>query len=296
MSSSDSYSWMPGWLRKFLNLDTEMPGYTPGTPGPGPRASASYTPPRVAPASAPSVAAPAAVSSYTPPAVPAISSTPPAASYTPPTGTPSWQRTPEELANASYLNTSGGAGSWRPAGGPPPLAPRVVGSSEENGSGAGTGNPERSSVPTGSVGPEGFVQPIGYGIRTYVRGALPPQGLEQFTREFRATLTDVWNFYSYWTRFQTDELFRMGREAVDVVIENLPSGGTTSSSSGSSVRRIKVNTGGNGNGEKKAAPPPPAAVATPPAETPAKPTASATPPKPADKPGDAKGSTKPNSK
>jgi len=77
---------------------------------------------------------------------------------------------------------------------------------------------------------------------------LPPQGLEQFTREVRATLTDVWNFYSYWTRFQTDAIVKAGREIVD----SLPGGeSSTATSSTSSVRRIKV-AGANGSGERKA--------------------------------------------
>jgi len=86
------------------------------------------------------------------------------------------------------------------------------------------------------------VQPIGYLIRSYVRGALPPQGLEQFTREARATFTDVWKFYSYWTRFQTDELFRMGRELTDALF-----GGRGRSLEGGNggreqPRRIRVTT------------------------------------------------------
>lgn len=95
-----------------------------------------------------------------------------------------------------------------------------------------------------------------YVVRSYARGALPPQGLEQFTREVRATLTDVWNFYSYWTRFQTDAIVKVGRE----IVESLPSseGGTTTSS----VRRIKV-AGANGSGEKKVSTTPEAESAAP---------------------------------
>jgi hypothetical protein len=96
--------------------------------------------------------------------------------------------------------------------------------------------------------PEGYVQPVGYLFRAYARGALPPQGLEQFTRETRATATDVWNFYSYWTRFQTEELFRLGRELFDIVFDDPPP--TADSSTSGTVRRIKVTTV-NGNGDEK---------------------------------------------
>ncbi|HMQ32201.1 MAG TPA: hypothetical protein PKD53_15835, partial [Chloroflexaceae bacterium] len=145
----------------------------------------------------------------------------------------------------------------------------------------GTVRPDGTVSPGGDVprvATEGYVQPVGYMLRSYARGALPPQGLEQFTREFRATLTDVWNFYSYWTRFQTDELARIGREAMDVVVDNLPAGTETTTAGTTSVRRIKV-TVGNGNGEKKVDrvattttvdPPPeptPAAPPAPPAPT-----------------------------
>lgn len=185
MSAPSSFSWMPTWLRKFLNLDDELPRY-------GPSSSSSY---RMAEPSAPS--APRTVS-YKPAQ---------ASSYTPPTST--WTPTSRSTTPGSSAASEADAGS--------------------------------------SKAPEGYIQPVSYVVRSYARGMLPPQGLEQFTREVRATLTDVWNFYSYWTRFQTDAIFKVGRE----IVESLPGGESgTATSSTSSVRRIKV-AGVNGNGEKK---------------------------------------------
>jgi hypothetical protein len=56
---------------------------------------------------------------------------------------------------------------------------------------------------------EGYVQPISFLLRAYARGSLPPQGLEQFTKELRATGQQLWEFYDYWLRFQTDELVKI---------------------------------------------------------------------------------------
>ncbi|WP_129671972.1 hypothetical protein [Candidatus Chloroploca sp. Khr17] len=269
MSSSNSYSWMPEWLRKFLNLDSEPTSYgsassvsTQSSYSPPARQSFSYTPPQA-------TYTPSTQATYTPPEATYTPST--QATYTPPSSgeasTANNAETPPRFAIE---------GSWKPNT-PPPPAPRT------NGNGSGNGNGSSYNL-------EGYVQPIGYGVRTYLRGSLPPQGLEQFTREFRATLTDVWNFYSYWTRFQTDELVRIGREAVDTVIENLP--GDSSASSAPTVRRIKVNMA-NGNGQNKASVAP-EAKATP--EAKAAPEASDGPPPPAasDKPADASDSAAPS--
>jgi hypothetical protein len=116
------------------------------------------------------------------------------------------------------------------------------------------------------------VQPIGYLIRSYVRGALPPQGLEQFTREARATFTDVWKFYSYWTRFQTDELFRMGRELTDALF-----GGRGRSLEGGNggreqPRRIRVTTA---NGPEETKKPVQSSAPSPPSNAPPSAAASA---------------------
>lgn len=255
--SPGSYSWLPGFLRRFLNLDDEMPSY-----GPSSSQGSSYS----APSSRPAF--------YTPPAP---SYTPPAPSYTPsqasdqapeaprfaPTFTPSEQTTPRF------------ASTYTPPAGPPAPAPRVAGAEPAPPASVTPG----ANLPGGL--PEGYVQPIGYLLRSFARGALPPQGLEQFTRETRATSTDVWNFYSYWTRFQTEEFFRIGRELFDTLFEDRPGAEGAPSPGSQSIRRIKVTTGnGNGHAEEKKVervattttidPPPaptPAAPPTPPAPT-----------------------------
>lgn len=93
------------------------------------------------------------------------------------------------------------------------------------------------------------VQPIGYLLRAYARGALPPQGLEAFTREVRTTTEKVLNFYGYWIRFQTEELLRIAGDIGNAVVEALP--GEKSRTQSQTIRRIKVVAdNGNGNGPK----------------------------------------------
>jgi hypothetical protein len=240
MSSSRSYSWMPDWLRKFLNLDDELPNY--GSGGGGAYSAPQYDTP--------------------PPARPQASYTPPQAAsavYTP--APPTWTPTRLEDSSTGSYRMVGPTGEATGMQFSAPPAPAMRASTP-----AGDAGPAGAGAPVG-VPPsgEGYVQPVGYMFRTYARGALPPQGLEQFTREFRATLTDVWNFYSYWTRFQTDEVVRIGREAMDTVVDNLPSSeGSAPASTSGPARRIKINTA-NGNGEKKVveAAPPPAPVVAP---------------------------------
>jgi hypothetical protein len=114
------------------------------------------------------------------------------------------------------------------------------------------------------------VQPIGYLIRSYVRGALPPQGLEQFTREARSTFTDVWKFYSYWTRFQTDELFRMGRELTDALFGGRGRSLEAGNGGREQPRRIRVTSVNDAEEAKKPAQsiaPSPSSSAPPPAAT-----------------------------
>jgi hypothetical protein len=243
---------MPSWLRKFLNLDDEMPGYGSGTASVEPEYNALAAPSRPA-------ASYTSSPTYTPPAPPTT--------YTPSSPAPSFQPLTQGTPASETMPRF--ASSYSPPP-PPAAAPR-------NGEPATS---QKSYLPNPSG--EGYIQPIGYGLRSYARGVLPPQGLEQFTREFRATLTDVWNLYSYWTRFQTDELVRIGKEVANTVIDNLPSSPGEPASANSGARRIKVTVGnGNGNGhdEKKVDrvattstidPPPvptPAAPPTPPAPT-----------------------------
>ncbi len=206
--SPGSYSWLPGFLRKFLNLDDDLPNYGGGSyraPGDTSTRATSYTP------STPTSFAPTDPQRF-------------AASYT----SPQLQATP---------------------GGPPAPAPRVPPSYTP---------PPAAARPNAAVAPganvpmsptEGYVQPVGYLLRSYARGALPPQGLEQFTRETRATFTDVWKLYSYWTRFQAEELGRIGRELLDVVVDKPASAeGGMASGGRESIRRIKVTMA---NGDEK---------------------------------------------
>lgn len=261
MSSSSSYSWMPGWLRKFMNLDDEMPSYEPSsTYVDGAPARPSY--------------------SYAPPARSTASYTPSAATYTPPALPPAaygQDKQPEEASVSRFAASYPGAqtseeavkrfssfssappssasptdeSGQRPAG-PPPLTPRGA-----------NGNGQSMIVPgpISQAAANGFVQPIGFAVRSFARGAMPPQGIEQFSRELRATATDVWNFYTYWIRFETEDLFQMGREAVDAVTGLLPPMGEEVAK-GTQPRRINVAQASNGEGNggpKRTTPPPPPA-------------------------------------
>lgn len=232
MSAPQSYSWMPDWLRKFLNLDGEMPTYqassrevfgVPTKSAPPTPTLESYTP------------AQSSVPDYTP----AQSSAP---SYTPP-AQPSWKpvrmdgpinfRKPQRKDEAADEQEE-------------PGAVRFVGPT------SGAEPPVRLDTNGNPVPVEGYVQPVSYMVRGFVRGALPPQGLEQFTREVRATATDVWNFYSYWTRFQTDDFVRFGRSVVTSVIQILPSPEGISAPHAGRIRRaIKVNAPNGNGGDKK---------------------------------------------
>ncbi|WP_322494822.1 hypothetical protein [Chloroflexus sp.] len=170
--------------------------------------------------------------SYTPGAP---SFTPGAASYTP--GAPSF--TPRSFAPATY----------RPA-------------SEETPS-----TPARLSLAGDELPPN--VQPIGYLLRSYARGALPPQGLEAFTRETRATTEKLLNFYGHWIRFQTEEFVRIGCDLFNAAIDALP--GEKAKPQPQTIRRIKVvadNGNGNGSYQAPVTPPKPSSMPLPPADKP----------------------------
>jgi hypothetical protein len=77
------------------------------------------------------------------------------------------------------------------------------------------------------------VQPVSYLLKGYARGALPPQGLEAFTRQFNDTVRDVYNFYEYWIRFQVEDLGRIFASLRD---------GAVGSSSGVPVEHVPVET------------------------------------------------------
>lgn len=191
--NNNPYSWMPRFLRRFLNLtydEIQVPGSTQDTS----QASFSYAPPSATtsvawtPRNAPTFTA-SNMESYRAPA-----GATPVASYTPP-----------------------------PAPTPRPPANNA------------------SAIPSSSAAPvqsDGYViLPITDVLRGFLRGVLPPQGLEAFAKEVRTTTTAVWDLYSRWFQFQTDEPFRFIRAILDTV-----TAGATSASSGavSSTRRIKV--------------------------------------------------------
>ena len=260
---SSSYSWMPDWLRKFMNLDDARPSY-------GPSSSASNEPLVRQP-------------SYMAAARPATTYTPPAArsaeTYTPPALPPAayGQTAPSEGAGSprfsSYLGTAtpeeavkrfssfssgppSGAGTTppdengprRPAAGPPALVPRPT-----------PVNPPSGPGPISEGAASGFVEPVGFAVRSFARGALPPQGIEQFSRELSATLTDVWNFYTYWVRFETEDILNAGREVLDALTNLLPNAGEGAAAS-SPMRRIKVLPQTEGDlGVRRPLPPPPPA-------------------------------------
>ncbi|NNJ13028.1 hypothetical protein EKD04_022130 [Chloroflexales bacterium ZM16-3] len=93
-----------------------------------------------------------------------------------------------------------------------------------------------ASPVTPSVQFDGPIQPITFLVRAFARGVLPPQGLDAFTKELGATSTDVWNMYTHWARFQTEDVFRFGREMITTISNALPAGNPQMSQS----RRIKV--------------------------------------------------------
>ncbi|PDW04112.1 hypothetical protein CJ255_05315 [Candidatus Viridilinea mediisalina] len=230
---------MPDWLRKFLKLDWEMPA-NQSSLREFPRAPATSTRPTqnledYAPAQT-------AVASYEPAQVAA------APSYTPP-AQPAWK--PVRMDGPINFRTSQ----------PKPKDAAKGEAAEEQSEPAEVrfvGPTSRAEPPTrldtngNPVPVEGYVQPVSYMVRGFVRGALPPQGLEQFTREVRATATDVWNFYSYWTRFQTDDFVRFGRSVVTNIVESLPSPAGISAPHAGRIRRaIKVNAPNGNGGDKK---------------------------------------------
>ena len=263
---SSSYNWMPDWLRKFLNLDDARPSYGPS--------SGSSSEPLVRQPSYMAAARPA--TTYTPPAARS------AETYTPPALPPAayGQPAPSEGAGSSrfssYLGTAtpeeavkrfssfssgppSGAGATppdengprRPAAGPPALVPRPA-----------PVNPPSGPGPMSEGATGGFVEPIGFAVRSFARGVMPPQGIEQFSRELSATMTDVWNFYTYWVRFETEDILNAGREVLDALTNLLPNAGEGSAAS-SPMRRIKVlpQTEGDPGVRRPLPPPPPAPTA-----------------------------------
>jgi hypothetical protein len=201
------YSWMPGFLRRFLNLTYDEPqaggsGLSQSGFAPAPQASAARA--AWATPSEPTFK-PTSMESYTPPA----------SSYT-------------AQATSTYA---------------PPLPPAPDRSAD--GSSAVSAGP---ATPSFQI--SGGIQPVTYLLRAYARGILPPQGLEEFTKQLRKTSTDVWGLYSHWFFFQTEDVLRFSREVLTTITDALPTG----SSSVATSRRIKVTVAnGDGNGHNGSA-------------------------------------------
>jgi len=209
---NDTVRWLPGFVRRWFGLTDETPQRREAA-GPG------WMPGWLQRFFGLTYEEPVR---YTDEGTPSVSSrttyTPPPRSYTP--GTPSFTPTPRGFAPASYRPTSG-------EGTPSTPTQRSLAGDE---------------LPTD-------IQPIGYLLRSYARGALPPQGLEAFTREVRTTTEKVFNFYGHWLRFQTEELFRIGGDLCNAVINALP--GEPAKPQNQTIRRIKV-VADNGNGNSNA--------------------------------------------
>ncbi len=217
-NENDTVSWLPGFVRRWFGLTEEDPRYRQAA-GPGWMPiwlqrflGLTYDEPvRYADESTSTSSGRA---TYTPPP---RSYTPGSASFTP-SYTPSY--TPRNYTPPAYQPSA----------------------SEES----TPSTPLRRS----QAGDEPLtdVQPIGYLLRAYARGALPPQGLEAFTREVRTTTEKVFNFYGHWIRFQTEELLRIGGDLCNAVINALP--GEPAKPQNNTIRRIKV-VADNGNGNNK---------------------------------------------
>jgi hypothetical protein len=219
-NENDTVSWLPGFVRRWFGLTEEEPRYRKAA-GPGWMPGwlqrflgLTYDEPvRYADEATPTSSGRA---TYTPPP---RSYTPGSASFTP-SYTPSF--TPRNYAPPTYQPSASEE--------PTPSTPL-----------------RRSQA---GDEPPTDVQPIGYLLRSYARGALPPQGLEAFTREVRTTTEKVFNFYGHWIRFQTEELLRIGGDLCNAVINALP--GESAKPQNTTIRRIKV-VADNGNGNNKSA-------------------------------------------
>lgn len=88
--------------------------------------------------------------------------------------------------------------------------------------GAKTGSysnaPSTPSDQTGSASRvEGPTQPIGYLFESYAKGALPPQGLDEFLQQAQTTFIQVGDMYQYWIKFQGESLGRMFNEIRETI-------------------------------------------------------------------------------
>ncbi len=73
-------------------------------------------------------------------------------------------------------------------------------------------------------------------MKGFVHGALPPQGVEAFTKEVVSTSQSVFDMYSRWFFFQAEDVLKLGQSVIKTVTDLIPSGNGSSSQ----PRRIKV--------------------------------------------------------
>lgn len=227
-------SWIPAFARRYLGLEYTEPQRFP--------ASQSFAQPAARPASPPPP--PVVRSSYTPPT--RTEYTPPArAEYSRPAS-------PPPVRSADY-GTSRESSSTGNSDYDAPY-PQGVERMKFRSSGAGSpGGEGRAPVVSGDGQPvrfEGSVQPLTYLPRAYLRGALPPQGLEEFLRLLGKTTSDVIGMYQQFIGYNTKEL----TDAVDQWRRSGPQPPM--------MKRVPVEV--SKATANVAAPPPPAAVVTPP--------------------------------
>lgn len=192
-------SWIPAFARRYLGLEyTEPQRYPPSQSFAEPAARSAPPPPVVR-----SYAAPTRTS-YTAPA---------RTEYTPPTRTeytpPARPEYPPPPARSADSGTPGASSTGGSASYDAPY-PQGVERMKFRSSGAGTSGGEgRAPVARADGQPvrfEGAVQPLTYLPRAYLRGALPPQGLEEFLRLLGKTTQDVFGMYQQLIGFNTEEL------------------------------------------------------------------------------------------
>jgi hypothetical protein len=192
------YSWMPEFLRRFLNLEYD----DQSAESAGPAAPAGY-----------SSAAPA----------PARPGTP----WAPPSE-PTFKATSME----TYVPPASGGFLPSPAAAPQPVS-----------SAAGDASPAPSfALPQGQL----EVISITQALRGFAHGALPPQGVEAFSKELVSTISSVGDMYGRWIGFQTGDIVKAGWGVVKAVVGLIPTGGAPATP----TRRIKVMIA-NGNGDQE---------------------------------------------
>ncbi|MCG8347645.1 MAG: hypothetical protein MI924_07680 [Chloroflexales bacterium] len=216
-------NWIPGPVRRWLGLEyTEPQRYERSAPARPSAPLARY----IAAAPTPRPSAPPAKSS-TPASSASYQSTSSAsfggrkADYRP----PSVEGSGKMIFGSSQASAAKPPSKGEPRGSekadyrPPSVegsGKMIFGSSQASaakppsrGEPRGSGNGEtKTPSPTSSqpIQTQGYVQPFTYMLRGYLRGAMPPQGLEAFTRQLRQTTTDVFDLYGRTIRFQTEEI------------------------------------------------------------------------------------------